>query len=131
MGRRAAVAKAGDMRSAITRLGRDTAYVLLGFPLAIVAFVVVIVGLSLSAGLLITLLGIPVAIATLWAARGLGAVERARLAAVSDRPVPPRAPIIRRGRGVRGGWHRWVTGRPGWRCCTRSSGFPSRSRPSS
>lgn len=90
------------MRNLLVRLGRDTAYVLLGFPLAIVAFVVVIVGLSLSAGLLITLLGIPVAVGTLWAARGLGAVERGRLMLVSDRPVPPRPPLVGRGQGRRG-----------------------------
>ncbi len=91
-------------RNPLFQLGRNTAYVLLGFPLAIVSFVIVITGLSLSAGLLITLLGIPVALVTLAAARGFGAVERARLTALSDRPVPARAPMIRRGRGLRG----WV-----------------------
>jgi signal transduction histidine kinase len=86
----------------VTRLGRDTAYTLLGFPVAIAAFVVAVTGLSLSAGLLITLLGIPVAVATLAAARGFAAVERARLRALDDRPLPPSGPVVRRGRGLRG-----------------------------
>ncbi|MGF1653451.1 MAG: sensor histidine kinase [Actinomycetales bacterium] len=84
------------------RLGRDTAYTLLGFPLAVIAFVVVVTGLSLSAGLLVTLLGIPVAVATLAAARGLALVERARLRTLDDRPLPLSGPVVRRGRGLRG-----------------------------
>jgi signal transduction histidine kinase len=84
------------------RLGRDTAYTLLGFPLAITAFVVTVTGLSLSAGLLVTLLGIPVAVATLAAARGFALVERARLRGLDGRPLPPSGPVIRRGRGLRG-----------------------------
>lgn len=88
----------------ITRLGRDTAYVLLGLPLAITAFTIMVAGLSLSAGLLVTLIGIPVAVATLAAARGLCTAERAHLRVRDDRPLPPQGPVIRRGEGLRG----WV-----------------------
>jgi signal transduction histidine kinase len=88
--------------SVLGRLGRDTAYTLLGFPLAITAFVVTVTGLSLSASLLVTLLGIPVAVLTLAAARGLALVERVRLRGLDDRPLPPRGPLVRRGRGLRG-----------------------------
>jgi hypothetical protein len=61
-----------------------------------------VTGLSLSAGLLVTLLGIPVAVATLAAARGLGAAGRAHLRVRDDRPQPPQGPIVRRGEGLRG-----------------------------
>ncbi len=64
-------------RGLVAQLGIDTAYVLIGFPLGIVAFVLMVTGLSLGGGLLITLLGIPVLVATLFAARGLAEVERA------------------------------------------------------
>ena len=63
----------------LRQLGVDTAYVLLGFPLGIITFVLVITGLSLGAGLLITLLGIPVLVATVFAARGFAEVERVRI----------------------------------------------------
>ncbi|MGF1664253.1 MAG: sensor histidine kinase [Kineosporiaceae bacterium] len=84
------------------RVGRDTAYTVLGLPLAVIAFAVTVTGLSLSAGLLVTLLGIPVAVATLAAARVLALVERARLRGLDGRPLPPRGPLVRRGRGLRG-----------------------------
>ena len=66
------------MTNPLRRLGRDTLYVLTGFPLAVLAFTVVLSGLATSVGLLITLVGIPLAVLTLLAARGLATVERAR-----------------------------------------------------
>jgi Putative sensor len=65
----------------------DFAYLILGLPIGIVAFTVAVTGFSLAAGLLITLLGIPVLLATLAACRGLAAVERARASLVLGRPV--------------------------------------------
>jgi signal transduction histidine kinase len=73
-------------RGLLAQLGIDTAYVLIGFPLSIVAFVLVITGLSTGAGLLITLLGIPVLVVTLFAARGLAEVERLRILPVLRQP---------------------------------------------
>jgi signal transduction histidine kinase len=72
--------------SLIRQLGIDTAYVLVGFPLSIVVFVLVITGFSLSAGLLVTLLGIPVLVATLFIARGFAELERARITSVIHTP---------------------------------------------
>ncbi len=66
----------------LAQLGVDSAYVLVGFPLGIIAFVVIITGVSLGGGLLITLLGIPVLVATIFAARGLAEVERMRMLSV-------------------------------------------------
>jgi len=72
--------------SMLRQLGVDTAYVLLGFPLGIATFVLLITGLSLGAGLLITLLGIPVLVATVFVARGFAEVERVRIPAVMRQP---------------------------------------------
>jgi Putative sensor len=57
---------------------RDALYLVAGLPAGIVAFSVLVTGLSLAGGLAITLLGIPVAVATLYAARAMGDVERVR-----------------------------------------------------
>jgi hypothetical protein len=65
----------------------DFAYLVLGLPLGIASFTVVVTGLSLAAGLLITLVGIPVLMATLLAARGFAVVERARARLVLGEPV--------------------------------------------
>lgn len=73
----------------VRRLGRDTLYVALGLPLAILSFSLVVTGLALSLGLLITLLGIPLAVGTLLMARGFAVVERARLQLLDDRPLLP------------------------------------------
>jgi signal transduction histidine kinase len=73
-------------RGLYAHLGVDTLYVLLGFPLGIIAFVLVITGLSVGGGLLITLLGLPVLVGTVYGARGLAEVERARIAGVLDKP---------------------------------------------
>ena len=72
----------------LRQLGVDTGYTLTSFPVAIAAFVVVITGLALGAGLLVIWVGVAVLAATLVAARGFAVVERAWLPAVLDRPVP-------------------------------------------
>ena len=87
----AATVKSGDSPIARTlrQLGTDTAYVFVGFPLGVAAFVIIITGLSVGGGLLVTLLGLPVLVATLFAARGLAQVERMRMAPVLRRPRVP------------------------------------------
>ena len=54
-------------------------HLLLNLPLGIAYFVVLVAGVSLGAGLLITLLGIPILLGTGWMVRTLGNVERARM----------------------------------------------------
>jgi signal transduction histidine kinase len=86
------------------QLGVDTAYVLIGFPLSIVAFVVVITGLALGIGTLVVWIGLPLLVLTLLVARGLAAVERMRIPAVLRqelpspvyRQAPPDAGLVRR-----------------------------------
>jgi signal transduction histidine kinase len=75
-------------RTRLGQLGVDTGYLLLGFPIAIVAFVLVITGLALGAGLLVIWVGVAVLPITLLIARGFATVERAQLPAVLERPLP-------------------------------------------
>jgi signal transduction histidine kinase len=84
---------AGAGRSWWRQLGVDTAYVLVGFPLAIAAFVVVVTLLAVGAGTLVIWVGLPLLTLTLLVARGFAAVERMRLPAVLRRQLP--SPVYR------------------------------------
>lgn len=90
------------MTNLLRRLGRDTLYVVAGFPLAVLAFSVVLTGLAASLGLLVTLLGIPLGVLTLLAARGFAAVERARLQLLGSSPLAPAGHRRPRDSGWRG-----------------------------
>ncbi|MFI5832171.1 sensor histidine kinase [Micromonospora sp. NPDC051300] len=88
---------ASPARGLLSRLARDTGYVIFSLPLALIGFVLAVAGISLSAGLLVTTLGLPVLAGTLYAARGLADLERLRLPGVLGRPrvrpvylTPPR-----------------------------------------
>lgn len=63
-------------------------YSLLGLPLGIFYFTLIVTGLSLGAGLLITLAGIPVLVLTLACCRGLAQLERTLAATLLDAPMP-------------------------------------------
>jgi signal transduction histidine kinase len=86
------------------QLGVDTAFVLLGLPLSIAAFVAVLTGLVVGAGLVIIWVGLPVLVLTLLVARGLATLERTRIPDVLGRQLPtpvyrraaPDAPLVRR-----------------------------------
>jgi len=54
-------------------------HLLVNLPLGIVYFVVLVTGVALGVGLLITLIGIPILIGTGWMVRTLGNIERARM----------------------------------------------------
>jgi signal transduction histidine kinase len=81
----------------------DTGYLLAGFPLATISFTLMVVGVSLGASTFF-LLGLPVLIATLYAARGFAELERLRIGPVLRAPVvrprykqpPPDATTMRR-----------------------------------
>ncbi|MGK5172844.1 sensor histidine kinase [Geodermatophilus sp. CPCC 205761] len=79
---------AGPRRALLRQLGVDTAYSFVSFPVAIAAFVLVVTGLAVGAGLLVIWVGVAVLAATLLAARGPAAVERSWLPLVLGRPVP-------------------------------------------
>lgn len=87
----------------VQRVLRESFYVLVGFPLALAGFVVVVTGLSLGAGLLITLAGIPVLVFTLLLAQAFATVERAQLTTVVGRVA---GPVRYRGAAPEDGWFR-------------------------
>ncbi|MEV0152831.1 sensor histidine kinase [Micromonospora sp. NPDC050686] len=89
------------------RLLHDSAYVLLGLPIALAGFVVAMAGISLSAGLLVTTLGLPVLAGTLYATRALADVERFRLPGVLRQPRV--RPVYRGPRPGAGFWARVLT----------------------
>ncbi|MFE9916325.1 sensor histidine kinase [Micromonospora sp. NPDC005553] len=64
----------------------DSGYVLLGLPLGLTSFIVLVVGLSVGVGLVVTVIGLPILSGTLYAARGLADIERLRMAAVLRQP---------------------------------------------
>ncbi len=71
------------------RTYRAFAYLLLGLPLGVLEFTVVITGLSVGLGLAITLLGIPVLIGTCFVIRGFADFERRLAISLLDAPMPP------------------------------------------
>ncbi|MFI7577960.1 sensor histidine kinase [Micromonospora sp. NPDC049497] len=82
----------------------DTGYVVLSLPLAIVSFVLLVTGVALGLGLLVTVVGLPILTGTLYAARGLADIERLRLPAVLRRPrIRPQYLVPEAGAG---GWRR-------------------------
>ncbi|WP_182878995.1 sensor histidine kinase [Microbispora sp. H10949] len=89
------------MRRLLSRLAGDTVYVLIGFPLAAITFVLTVGGLSAGAGLLVVWLGVPILALTLLMARGMGDVERLRMRPVLGRELPrPRYPRAPEGAGI-------------------------------
>ena len=88
----------------VRRLGIDTQYVLLGFPLGLITLVLCMVGFWLGVGLLVIVLGLPVLVATVFLARGFATVERARAAPVLGRR--PQHPAYKRIGPKAGFWRR-------------------------
>ena len=86
-------ARMADAPNFLQRLGRDSAYVLTGFPLALPAFVLVVVLVSVGAGLSIILVGLPILVLGILTARGFAYLERQRLGRLTgETPGPPRVP---------------------------------------
>ena len=70
------------------QLVRDSGYLLLSLPMGILTFTVAVAGWSTAIGSLLTFIGVPVAVLTIAAMRGLSRVERRRAAVVLREPVP-------------------------------------------
>jgi signal transduction histidine kinase len=90
----------------LRQLGRDTQFVLLGFPLGLIAAVLSIVGFFAGLGLSVIWIGLPLLMAVMLLVRGLATLERARIAPVIGRPVPH--PYYKRATGP-GFWRRLLT----------------------
>ncbi|MFD7863894.1 sensor histidine kinase [Streptomyces sp. NPDC057682] len=86
------------------RTWREFGYLLLSLPISIVMFAFAVSMVSLSAGLIITFIGIPLLAAGLAMCRGFGAVERARARGLLRLDVADPAPV----RGRTGGLMSWV-----------------------
>jgi signal transduction histidine kinase len=76
-------------RTRFAQLGVDTGYAMASFPIALASFIALITLFSVGAGMLITLVGLPILVATMYVARGFATVERAQLSWVAGRPLPP------------------------------------------
>jgi hypothetical protein len=87
------------------RLGNDTQYVLVGFPLGIVTLTLLVTGFSLGVGMLVTVVGLPILVATLFAARGFAVLERLRASSVLGVELPH--PVYKKSEG---GFFRRTTG---------------------
>jgi signal transduction histidine kinase len=83
-----------------TRLGLDTAYLLLGLPAGLLTFTVVVTGWATALGLAITLIGLPIALATILVSRAMAQAERWRAALVLGAPIRGRYPPAPTGRLV-------------------------------
>jgi signal transduction histidine kinase len=99
------------------RTWKETAALLICLPLGIAWFTVLVTGLSVSAGMLITLVGIPLLVATVAFGRVIGSVERAKARAMlgaGDLPAFPK----QRSRPGESWWKRaWrrIGDGPSWR----------------
>src|SRR4051795_3560621 len=76
----------------LRQLGLDTVYLLLALPMGILTFTVVVTGWAVSLGLAITLVGLPLAMATIYVSRWLAWAERRRAAPVLCGALPRGAP---------------------------------------
>jgi signal transduction histidine kinase len=89
----------------VRQLGIDSAYLLVGFPLGLVSYIVVFTLFTTGLGMLITVVGIPILVGSFYVARGFAQLERLRLPAVLRVPVP-RPRYRRPGTGF---WRRLLT----------------------
>lgn len=69
----------------------DTRYTTVGFPTAVIGFILLVVGLSAGLGTVVVWIGVPILVGTLMVARGFADAERGWLSEVLARPaVRPR-----------------------------------------
>ena len=87
---------------------RRTLHLLADLPIGLVTVTLFTTLLAVSAGLALTLVGIPLLIGTLYLARLLGGMERARARALLGLPAPAASPALR-------GWRGRLTDAGGWR----------------
>ncbi|MEV6600222.1 sensor domain-containing protein [Actinoplanes sp. NPDC051346] len=75
-------------RRVLRQIGLDTQFILLGFPLGIVALVACVTGFAVGLSTAVIWVGVPILVGTLMLARGLATLERARIAPVIGRRTP-------------------------------------------
>jgi hypothetical protein len=77
----------------LATVGKDFAYLVLGLPIGVAVFSFAVTAFALSAGLAITLVGIPLLILTLLATRWIAKAERERARLVVSEPVTTDRPL--------------------------------------
>ena len=77
----------------LATVGKDFTYLVLGLPVGIAAFTFAVTAFSLSVGLAITLVGLPLFVLTLLASRWIAKLERERARMVIDEPVVADRPL--------------------------------------
>ena len=78
----------GMTPSVLRQLARDTLFIVLGFPLGLLAVVLSMTGFWLGVGLSVIWIGVPLLMAVMLMARGFAIVERIRIAPVIGRRMP-------------------------------------------
>ncbi|HWB37453.1 MAG TPA: sensor domain-containing protein, partial [Rugosimonospora sp.] len=91
----------------LRQLGADSMYLIVGFPISLVAFILCVTSFWLGVGTAIIVLGIPIMVVSLYLARGFADVERTRLPVVLRRPSP--RPRYKRSDPTAGFWNRVTT----------------------
>ena len=76
-------------RASWPQLRHDFAFLIVNLPIGIAAFVAAVTGLAVGVSLLIVWVGIPLLVLALGIARGFAQLERARIRACEQRPLPP------------------------------------------
>ncbi|HST63809.1 MAG TPA: sensor domain-containing protein [Mycobacteriales bacterium] len=96
------------------RVAHSAGYVLTGFPIAVLAFVLLVTGVSLGLGTLVITIGLGVLAVTLGIAKAFAGLERVRLDALLGRRVPrppyrePRGGVIGRALSAGADPRRWL-----------------------
>lgn len=96
------------------RVWKESTYLLADLPMGVFLFTVAVTLLSTAAGMLITLVGLPLLVLTVWLGRLVSPVERARAKALLDIDAPAIAPLTLEG----GIWQKFKTlvgDTPGWK----------------
>lgn len=91
----------------LTQIGADSAYVLVGFPIALIAYVLVFTLFTVGVSTIVTVAGLPVLVGAVYAARAFADLERLRVPAVLRRPAP--RPEYRKAPPGAGFWRRLFT----------------------
>lgn len=91
----------------LAHLLRESTYLFVSFPVALAAFVITVTGLTLGAGLLITVVGLPVLMVTAFAARGFAHTERKSMRDLLGQDAP--TPHYLRAEPDAGWWRRTTT----------------------
>ena len=87
---------------------REVAFLLVNFPLSLVGFVLTVVGLSLGAGLMVTIIGLWVLAGALFAIRSYGSVERGLVRSLLDEDIAEPLPVgAGRNAGSNSAWRRF------------------------